>query len=532
MSLTEPLRALRNRLGAGLVERDLAVRLALLGALAGEHLLLIGPPGTGKSLVARRLRAAFGDVPYFERLLTRFTVPEELFGPLSIKGLQEDRYERVTASYLPTAAVAFLDEVFKANSAILNALLTLLNEREFDNGARRERTPLVALVGASNELPEGEELDALYDRFLLRLHVGPVSDQGFPQLLALRGESTASVPAEHLLGVDALRDVQQRAEGVDVPADVVTLLTALRQWCAAEKIPVSDRRWRKVVKLLQVSALTNGRMRVSVWDCWLLQHCVWNEPEQHDAVRAWYEARVGASAAMDPSQLTALVVAWESRLQRDQESRSQARDEKSRLLYKGADGKATPNTKGRFYAVRGSETLYLAPQPSWKGQYEREPINDRTNGGNGYTRQELNNLWAGYHEIFQHWGQRDTYLANNENRLVVENDLQPLMEPTRHKPAYLDECLRNIDDLRGQVSQYRDQLDDHVRSMEQEIRGHLWVTADFVEPASRSLAQTSREVATLFDRIDRVRTGFRMLPREADPAASPASNKGSTGKQR
>lgn len=229
----------------GLVERDATIRLALIGTLAGEHLLLIGPPGTAKSHVARRLHLAFAESSYFERLLTRFSVPEELFGPLSIKGLEDDRYERLTDKYLPAASIAFLDEIFKANSAILNALLTLLNEREFDNGTQRSKVPLVAVIGASNELPEGEELDALFDRFLLRLHVGPVTEEGFKDLLSLRGDASPgnSSPPEIDRGRFAAKIA---AEQVAVPDDIVALLVGLREWCMAKSIPVSDRRWRKI----------------------------------------------------------------------------------------------------------------------------------------------------------------------------------------------------------------------------------------------------------------------------------------------
>ena len=147
--LRDRLTSILAAMEAGLVERGPVVRLALLAALAGEHTLLVGPPGTAKSQLARRLLLVFRDARYFERLLTRYTVPEELFGPLSISALEQDRYERQTAGFLPQASIAFIDEVFKANSAILNALLTLLNEREFDNGPRREPCPLIKIGRAS-----------------------------------------------------------------------------------------------------------------------------------------------------------------------------------------------------------------------------------------------------------------------------------------------------------------------------------------------------------------------------------------------
>lgn len=511
------LRQMRDKLTEGLVERDVAVRLALLAALAGEHLLLIGPPGTAKSLVARRLHLAFADSAYFERLLTRFSVPEELFGPLSIRGLEEDRYQRLTDAYLPKASIAFLDEIFKANSAILNALLTLLNEREFDNGILREKTPLAAVIGASNELPEGEELDALFDRFLLRLYVGPVTKEAFPELLGLRGHAAPAMDDGLKLRASELRTVQEVAADVEVPPDVVALLCDLRDWCTAEGINVSDRRWRKVVKLLQVSALTNGRNEVSIWDCWLLQHCLWDDPDQRDGIYDWYAARVGAAAAMDPSRLTKIVVAWEAQLKKDQESRSQVRDEEGRPLYVGPSRKPTTAAVGMAQAYQNTEPLFLAPANAESGHYQL--IADRTNGGKGYTRAQLNELrlrdphWGG-RDLFQHWEGRDAYLAERSNWLMTEVSLQPVLEPTRHKGSYIRDCTEQLDQLHHVVQSYQQQLLAHVGSLETAIRGHLWVTPEFVGPAAASLEQTGGEVKTLLARVTKVRKGFEALPGE------------------
>ena len=510
-------RLLRDALLTGLVERDLSVRLALIAALAGEHLLMVGPPGTAKSLIARRLHLAFTNSSYFERLLTRFTVPEELFGPLSIKGLEEDRYERLTAAYLPTASIAFLDEIFKANSAILNSLLTLLNEREFDNGTRREKTPLIAVIGASNELPDSEELNAVFDRFLLRLHVGSVSKEAFPTLIGLRGQATPDVSeALKLTNADVL-EIQAKAEAIDVPGNVTALLCDLREWCSAEAISVSDRRWRKIVKLLQVSALTNGRETVSIWDCWLLQHCLWNTPEDCEKIYHWYAARVGASAAMDPSKLTRIVVSWESRLRTDQSSRSQMRDARGRLLYKNSSGQPTTTASGPIQAKRAKELLYLSPSNAYshaKGNLSR----DRTNEGRGFTRAELNELQIpiGTYVRFDNWSPRDTYLADSSNWYMMDGKLAEMMEPTRQRQSYIDDCLRQIDDVKTQVSLYQSQLNTHIQGMEAEISTHLWVSAEFAKPAAERLKQTQDEVHSLLARISRVKSGFELLPLESD----------------
>ena len=514
----ERLRKLRDTLVTGLVERDLPVRLALIAALAGEHLLLVGPPGTAKSLIARRLHLAFAKSSYFERLLTRFTVPEELFGPLSIKGLEEDRYERLTAAYMPTASIAFLDEIFKANSAILNSLLTLLNEREFDNGTRREKTPLIAVIGASNELPDSEDLNALYDRFLLRLHVGSVSNEAFPRLIGLRGHAPPDV-AEALKLSDAdVVAIQAAAETIAVPDDVVALLCALRDWCGVEEIPVSDRRWRKIVKLLQVSALTSGRETVSIWDCWLLQHCLWNTPEDREKIYQWYSARVGASAAMDPSKLTRIVVSWEGKLKADQSGRSQTRDAKGRLLYKGPNGEPIPQAKDYIQQMRDGEPLYLSPANSVSSCGTRTN-KDRTNRGKFFTVHELDELQIehnGYYVRLVNWPGRAAYLADRTNWLRSDAAFAEMLEPTRQKRSYVADCLRQIDDVKAQVLQYQSQLNQHIQGMEAEINSHLWVSAEFAKPAAEKLKQTQNEVNTLLARVLRVREGFELLPLESE----------------
>lgn len=285
--------SLLNELNHGLIERQEAVKLSLLAALAGEHMLLVGPPGTGKSMIARRIAACFDDNDagggdsYFEYLLTKFSTPEEIFGPLSISELKSDRFKRNTTGYLPTVKIAFLDEIFKASSSILNSLLTILNERIYHNGTERQKVPLQSLIAASNELPSGQdELHALYDRFLVRCFVDYVSTDSLPRFF----ESDSSAPLATHLAEPELKRIREAASAVTLPPLVQEVIQEV--WAQHKEMfkedrreQLSDRRLRKIIHLLRVAAATNGRGEVDLSDLLLLKNCLWNHPDNSAKVR-------------------------------------------------------------------------------------------------------------------------------------------------------------------------------------------------------------------------------------------------------
>jgi MoxR-like ATPase len=259
------------------VDRDEVIDLIALAVVAGEHLFLHGPPGTAKSALIRQFAGAVRG-RYFEYLLTRFSEPNEIFGPIDLVKLREGTVATVTAGMLPEAEFVFLDELFNANSAILNNLLTVLNERVYRRGAETHRLPLLSLFAASNHLPEEDALRALFDRFLLRCHVGNLRRESMPRLLTAGWALERAVPAEAVVTAENLAGLSRQVFEVDLSG--VRELYAETVFKVRDLgVSVSDRRAVKVLKLLAASALLCGRRAAEPSDLWVLRY-VWDREEQ------------------------------------------------------------------------------------------------------------------------------------------------------------------------------------------------------------------------------------------------------------
>lgn len=274
------LRAIASELSAQFLEREDVIQGMLIALVAHQHVLLVGAPGTAKSALARAVAGRVEGGDHFEVLLTKFTTPEEVFGPISLSGLQADRYARILDGRLASAHTAMIDEVGKASSAILNALLGVMADRVYHNDGAVVACPLTSLVGASNELPDGDELAALYDRFLLRYEVTPLSDSAFTQLLSL----TPAAATSTTISLAELEALHAAMPTVSLPTTVIEVLAKLRAELRHKGFEVSDRRWRTALTLLRASALYHGRALVGEDDLELLAHVLWARPDDRTAI--------------------------------------------------------------------------------------------------------------------------------------------------------------------------------------------------------------------------------------------------------
>ena len=305
--------ALIKALSNGVYERESTIRLCLLAALSGESVFLLGPPGIAKSLIAKRLIQAFDQASFFDYLMTRFSTPEEVFGPLSIQDLKENgRYVRLIDGYLPTADVVFLDEIWKAGPAILNTLLTVVNERTFKNGQQILPIPMRLLITASNELPETDSgLEALYDRMLVRIYINRIKEKkNFKAMLMGEGK-IADISPKLAIKNDEFQLWQSEINNVKLSEQLFNKIYQLKlqieqvketnQQANNSNLYVSDRRWKKSVHLLKACAYFNGRDEINPLDLLILKDCLWNDIESLKTVNAIIEG-FATSVAFDQEE--------------------------------------------------------------------------------------------------------------------------------------------------------------------------------------------------------------------------------------
>ncbi len=285
----DKLQAIERELTASMIEREEVIRASLIALLIKQHLVILGPPGTAKSALVTELSRRIspqngGGLRNFSYLMTRFTTPEELFGPVSVSGLKRDEYRRITTGKLVEAELVFLDEVFKSSSAILNTMLKVTNERVFHNGGQEIQVPLISLFGASNEMPQGNETQAIWDRFLLRIQVNYVTDTGFATFIrAAAARQNGHGPGGGRAGTlpqSELSLLQQCAEQVAVTDATTDMIGQLRKTLASKGVVISDRRWGQTLDVMRAHALMEGRDAVTEDDLSFLKHALWQSPEQ------------------------------------------------------------------------------------------------------------------------------------------------------------------------------------------------------------------------------------------------------------
>ena len=527
-NIRSQINTLLTHLNEGLYEREDAIRLALLAACSGESIFLLGRPGVAKSMVARRLKHAFHDGRSFEYLMNRFSTPEDIFGPISIQKLtQEDTYERLTEHYLPGAEVVFLDEIWKAGPSIQNTLLTLINEKVFRNGAQEIDVPLRGLVAASNELPAaGMGLEALWDRFLVRLLVEGVEDRHhFRELISAPEDSFTPPKAKNQITEDQYQDWQQQIGQVSIPEEIYLLIELIRQKIAehaqaqsdpTQALYVSDRRWRKIVRLMRTSAFLNGREAVDLMDGFLIAHCIWDEPDQIPLVVGWVEESIrshGYRLTLDLETVKGEIkrlkedVEKETTVMRDETYKELAIEKKN-----GKDNLIFTN-EGEEYWLPKAEYEILKTQESEQVHCEKV----------GTSRNSYNNATWFYLEK----GNKEFTLICDDISIPLKtfSKTRKIAERRHPHPAVVKEWDKQVKTILTRCETARGQIDRYKENELSQIRLNLFVPVDRAEIVEDHLEHTLQEIAALEVDVKEVQHQYMELKKAAPKKSSPAKLK-------
>ena len=473
--MKEDIQALHKEFKEHFIERDEEILGAILAILANENVLYLGPPGTAKTYLAQNICKSIEGGTFFYYLLTRFTTPEEIFGPLSIKSLENDEFKRKVDKCLPASHIALLDEIFKANSSILNSLLTILNERRFHNGTDVIDTPLLTVFGASNELPEEDEnLEALYDRFLFRYDVCYIQDEENVKTLLFNNTSEFSPLVK--LNVAQIKKLRAHAETVELDEDVKETILSLKKHLAKkdtvekEGIQISDRRWKKIVGVLKVAAAANGNKKVNRSMILLLQHMLWDVPEQKAALRTLIIERV-VNGGIDTQKLESDISSLKKIIDSEKEMLS---DEKLPVVVYQVLRQGNTTSKTTFQEIY---QIYKA-NPNAKFSFKDSPYRDS-----------------------------DSFdFSGLLHELKIEHNFSPKEGLNPDKKILYQKEFHSLDD---KYHHQRKNVKDTFDHMKKDLDANIWLTSHDVNEVNHIQQQSLNKVYNLEEKMNAIRIVFQ-----------------------
>ena len=383
----ERIKLLIEKATFGLYERDEQVAVAILAALSGQNIFLLGTPGTAKSMIARRIRSIFESNRYFECLMHKHLEPTDIFGPISLPKLKDEGlYHRITEGYLPDADVAFLDEIWKSGPTILNTLLTITNEKYFRNGKDIVEVPLKFLVSASNETPTEDGLEALYDRFAVRLYVPAMEKQeNFEKLLYNNTPESFIDCKDMAITNEEFSKWHKQIDEIELSSDTMAVISKIRSEIAERSkkegldsvldsesddeddedkpepvdIYVSDRRWVKATLLVKAVAFFSGRAKTNIADALLLKHCLWTTNENREIIYKIVEDSVREIGFSFDGDYTALVEELKKMEHKITKENTYKKNQPEIVNIKGIDCYIVPNGKGKGFMYADAKKLKL-----------------------------------------------------------------------------------------------------------------------------------------------------------------------------
>lgn len=521
-NLKNKIEVLIKKLNVGLVEREEQIKVALLASISGENILFIGPPGTGKSILSRRISNVFNNIDYFEYLLTKFTTPEELFGPISIKELENDKFHRNIEGYLTDSEIVFLDEVFKANSAILNSLLTIMNEKIYHNGYKKEEIKTKMIIGASNELPKEEyELDALYDRFLFREKIDYISNTR--ELFYI--ENLVPIISEYeKINLLEIEELLLKINTVIIEDNIIEKILNIKlkieeKFGSLELI--SDRRIVKIIKVLKIAALTSERNRIVIFDLLLLNYLFWKNEENILEIKEIIKDEILNIGFLNIEKLNSIYEKWNKHFNGFFEEQRKGND--GNLCYLDINNNMTTDKKGPIH-LKDSMGHYLF----YKGFRDYVKVSlelgkfDHGYIDSGIRTVDKKIIWKYEFSPVEVASDFNNFLEGYE-KLTLEGLNEPMMiksfkeyynhynmTKVEHKNLF-SEILKNIIFEKEKIKKIHDDLFSKKQYLLNEEESILWIP-------QKDLADIKNTINLKIDEVNKLLLSYTILEEELEMA--------------